>query len=710
MRKRRYRAALKPHAWDREWTMVYKAFAYLTSAYVPPTEEVVSMLLGVSDIRSLIGLCRDILLDDDEPDARRAGDLAEIVRAAENGAGDIDAIVSGIGERVRASHGRHVQDMVRYLRDALHRETGGAEVLPLPHVASDLAMRFDLQEADARILVALYVCDMSDLFTDVIGSETDRTVLHILGGMCGIGPVEFSRRTRPGGRLTRLGLVDVTAHREDLSDIQLSAPLAYSFISGNLEELSNGLFCEDRPAHYEVCDFPVPEIELHFVSRALAAGGAVLIMGDPGIGKTEFAYALGASLGLRVREVSTDTSAVSHGPRPRATRTGTRLLMIGLARNFVHDGEVLLIDEADTVIRSATGIFGFLGGGRTGGGSLDKADINTLLDSMTVPSIWITNSADGVPASIMRRFTHVYRFPHPDVHTRRRMLEERLAEHSPAPAPEGLSHIARRYDFTPAAIDRLARIVETADGSGDAPSIEDYLQSASRGPMRADVRPLAAPAASFDPRFCNTSVPPGRLIALLRRRAEGLPADARGHSCRLLFDGPPGGGKTQFALYLAAELGREAMLKRPSDILSPWVGVSEHLVADMFREAEERGAVLILDEADALLADRAGARRSFELTRAAEFLQGIGEFEGILIACTNRIESVDPAVRRRFHRRVTFGPLREEHLRPALAHLFPQVAFTTADIERLRAAPSLMMSDLALAAEMVDVWDDEPDG
>ena len=110
---------------------------------------------------------------------------------------------------------------------------------------------------------------------------------------------------------------------------------------------------------------------------------------------------------------------------------------------------------------------------------------------------------------------------------------------------------------------------------------------------------------------------------------------------------------------------------------------------------------MVLDEADALLYDRSIAVRSWEHSQIAEFLQQLQEFDGILIACTNRLEAVDPAVRRRFHKHVTFAPIDEQTLPAALAHVFPELAFSEPDLAALKAGPPLMMSDLATAAEML---------
>lgn len=119
---------------------------------------------------------------------------------------------------------------------------------------------------------------------------------------------------------------------------------------------------------------------------------------------------------------------------------------------------------------------------------------------------------------------------------------------------------------------------------------------------------------------------------------------------KLLFSGPPGGGKTFFALHLGALTDREVMIKKPSDILSIYVGEAEKKVARVFRGAEEKGAILVLDEVDAFFMNRDKLSRSREMSQASEWLQGLQEYSGILIACTNQADAVDPALRRRFHR------------------------------------------------------------
>jgi DNA polymerase III delta prime subunit len=120
----------------------------------------------------------------------------------------------------------------------------------------------------------------------------------------------------------------------------------------------------------------------------------------------------------------------------------------------------------------------------------------------------------------------------------------------------------------------------------------------------------------------------------------------------MLFYGPPGTGKSALARYLSEKLDRELVVKRASDILSPWVGMSERQVAEAFRAAEN--AVLLIDEVDGFLYSREIATRSWESTLVNEFLTALEECKGFCICTTNRMENMDPAAMRRFSFKVRF--------------------------------------------------------
>ena len=124
----------------------------------------------------------------------------------------------------------------------------------------------------------------------------------------------------------------------------------------------------------------------------------------------------------------------------------------------------------------------------------------------------------------------------------------------------------------------------------------------------------------------------------------------KGQGYRLLLSGLPGTGKSLAAEALSTTLGRPMMKLDLSAVLSKWLGETEKLLAQVFDVAEIAGAVLVLDEAEALFRQRdtgqsgAGALA----TGVAYLLTRLDRFSGVLVATTNRIRDMDEAFFRRF--------------------------------------------------------------
>ena len=62
----------------------------------------------------------------------------------------------------------------------------------------------------------------------------------------------------------------------------------------------------------------------------------------------------------------------------------------------------------------------------------------------------------------------------------------------------------------------------------------------------------------------------------------------------LLLWGPPGSGKTEFAEYISRRLNRRLIIKKASDLLDCYVGNTEKLIRQVFRESEKDNAVLFM--------------------------------------------------------------------------------------------------------------------
>lgn len=140
-----------------------------------------------------------------------------------------------------------------------------------------------------------------------------------------------------------------------------------------------------------------------------------------------------------------------------------------------------------------------------------------------------------------------------------------------------------------------------------------------------------------------------------------------------LFQGGPGTGKTLAAGVIARELGFDLYRVDLSQVVSKWVGETEKNLAELFDAAEDGRCVLLLDEADSLLARRSEVKSSNDRYGNMEInyvLQRLDTFEGIAILTTNLGTALDPALVRRLSLHLQF-PFPDEDMREQLwrAHL-----------------------------------------
>ena len=160
----------------------------------------------------------------------------------------------------------------------------------------------------------------------------------------------------------------------------------------------------------------------------------------------------------------------------------------------------------------------------------------------------------------------------------------------------------------------------------------------------------------------------------------------------LLFFGPPGTGKTLAAEAVAGELGKSLWRLRTDQILSKYVGETEKAIASVFQAAKASGDVVLLDEADSLLTDRASTDRRWEVSMVNILLQEIEKFPGVVILTTNRDLTLDPALERRLLARIEFGmPGEAERTTLWEKHLPPRVP-RAADIDLPALAHSYALS------------------
>lgn len=139
----------------------------------------------------------------------------------------------------------------------------------------------------------------------------------------------------------------------------------------------------------------------------------------------------------------------------------------------------------------------------------------------------------------------------------------------------------------------------------------------------------------------------------------------------ILLYGPPGTGKSYLAKAVATEADSTFFSLSSSDLVSKWQGESEKLVRTLFEMAREnKPSIIFIDEIDSMCGSRTDSENDSTRRIKTEFLvqmQGVGkDTSGVLVlAATNIPWALDPAIRRRFERRV-YIPLPDEMARLAM--------------------------------------------
>jgi|KBSMisStaDraftv2_1062788.scaffolds.fasta_scaffold1321943_1 SpoVK/Ycf46/Vps4 family AAA+-type ATPase len=144
--------------------------------------------------------------------------------------------------------------------------------------------------------------------------------------------------------------------------------------------------------------------------------------------------------------------------------------------------------------------------------------------------------------------------------------------------------------------------------------------------------------------------------AALKAVASDARAGVRG---AVLLSGASGTGKTMAADMLAAELGTTVYRIDLRSLASKYIGETEKNIDKAFGEAERAGAVLLIDEADALLGKRTDVKDAHDRYANLEvgyLLDRIEAYNGLALLATNAGTNIDPVYRGRIRRVIDLVP------------------------------------------------------
>ncbi|WP_426415332.1 AAA family ATPase [Aestuariirhabdus sp. LZHN29] len=490
----------------------------------------------------------------------------------------------------------------------------------------------------ALMLATYYLGDLSN-------AEAYRTLSIILG----LPEITVQHSLGPGGMLSRSGLVVIDSNGRFSLDSKMDL-ISASFSESMTTNLIDPIWLiRDRvrksaPTSLTPDDYPGLQAELSLLRSYLSeterkdnSGMNFLVYGPPGTGKTELARLVAKEVGVNLFEVARQSE--SGDP----LKGEARLMAYRAAQSFLQkSNSILLFEEVSDIFEEDdANPFGINPTQKS------KAWITQMLESNSVPTFWLTNSIAGIDSAYIRRFDMVVEVPIPPVSQRERILKRTCADFLDE---ETIRCISKLDALAPAVITRAASVVSLVKArSCQMPPVKAFeilirntLKAQGHNP--GNFLAMTDNLSFYDPDFISADFD-------LSAAAEGLAQAGQG---RLCLYGPPGTGKTAFGYWLAETMDRHLVTKRASDLISPYIGMTERNIATAFEEAEQDEAVLLIDEADSFLQDRRRAERPWEISHVNEMLTQMESYKGVFIVTTNLMDSLDQASLRRFDLKVHF--------------------------------------------------------
>ncbi|MEW6078316.1 MAG: AAA family ATPase [Thermodesulfobacteriota bacterium] len=450
--------------------------------------------------------------------------------------------------------------------------------------------------------------------------------------------------------LAPAGLIDPSGGRINVCDevrAFLEGPGADILTEKNLKRIK-GKDTLPLDAHF----IPSEDIShmLSLLDRKTDSATHFLLYGPPGTGKTSFARGLARHLNDPVYEIVSQKSEENESKR-------RRLVLSACVSSMNRDkGAVFIMDEADNVLNTEDAW-------SRRGETQDKGWLNNLMENPGLRIIWIVNHIHAIEDSVRRRFAFSIHFKSFNRQQRERLWENIVRRHRCKRYinDQDLKMLAQDFQTNAGVIDLAVKKAREAGHHHRTAMLQAIRQGVEAHQTLANGGYKKDDPASLDACYSLEGLNISADIQSVLFQAEQFDGYLKSagniqatYSFNLLLYGPPGTGKTEFARFLARHLDRELLARRLSDILDPYVGMTEHHIREAFDRAANTGAVLVLDEADALLFPRQGAIRSWEISHTSELLTAMERFRGVLIATTNRLDGVDSAAIRRFNHKIAF--------------------------------------------------------
>ena len=271
------------------------------------------------------------------------------------------------------------------------------------------------------------------------------------------------------------------------------------------------------------------------------SGVNILLYGKPGTGKTELAKVIAKKLKTKLFEVSyadEDDEPIDGNMRLKAYKSAQALLG--------NKKTLLMYDEAEDIFESGGGFFS------PPTRQKDKAWINRVLESNTIPTIWITNNIHSIDNALVRRFDMSIEIPIPSKSKR----EEIIKNYSNDLLDEkSVRFLAKNENIAPALISTTAKVVGSIKTKDSTKAFTHLLSNILKAQGYGEIKKESSENTLqniYNPEYVNTTTDLEKLTRGIKKTG----------NARLCLYGIPGTGKSAFGKYIANVLDKPLLLKK----------------------------------------------------------------------------------------------------------------------------------------------------
>lgn len=480
-------------------------------------------------------------------------------------------------------------------------------------------------------------------------------------------------------KLRELGLLSYDSISNDIKD------LFYDDSDISRKKFYEKIIGVNLKTELNIHDFNHLKNELNIVKTIIKnsidkkeKGINILLYGAVGTGKTELAKVVAKSLKIPIYEVICKDKDGDEASR--YDRLANLKLKNSLFKN-TKTKQIILFDEAedlftDTLFNTKT---------------VSKLFVNKLLEENETPIIWITNDIYNMDKAYLRRFTYSVKFDELKEDIQAKFLKKEFKKNNFKISNKKILELCTKYDLASATITNSIKLIRLTNSTND--KFEDFLKNhmtlLNEGCDIQEKTDQHNNSKNYDISLVNTDFN----IKDLSKKIKNT--DKLNFS--LCLYGEAGTGKSEYAKQLANNLGLKVVFKKASDLISMYVGETEQNIAKAFKEAKDKKALLIFDEADSFLQSRKNAEKSWEITQVNEMLTWMESHPYPFVCTTNFMDSLDEASLRRFTFKIKFNYMTAEQVKQGFKHFFDK----TVDIDFAN-IKGLTAGDFATVKKKID--------